>query len=143
MVGDSVVVYHQPGPRLWGYVEAGNHLPLELFLLTPKAISSNSYLSYAEPFLAAYAKRGAAHSRAGEGRAVGSSSSTGACWCSFRGSLAVPSRPSLRRSCTQAEAHHGGDLDAGSPAPGQVVLNFHSLYGRYVRGAHGCHSAAV
>ncbi|GJP44745.1 hypothetical protein CLOM_g4141 [Closterium sp. NIES-68] len=26
-----------------------------------------------------------------------------------------------------------GDLDAGSPAPGQVVLNFHSLYGRYRR----------
>ncbi|GJP71549.1 hypothetical protein CLOP_g2373 [Closterium sp. NIES-67] len=34
MVGDSVVVYHQPGPRLLGYVEAGSHLPLELFLLS-------------------------------------------------------------------------------------------------------------
>ncbi|CAI7878112.1 unnamed protein product, partial [Closterium sp. NIES-54] len=29
--------------------------------------------------------------------------------------------------------NHPGDLDASSPAPGQVVLTFHSLYGRHNR----------
>ncbi|CAI5503301.1 unnamed protein product [Closterium sp. Naga37s-1] len=29
--------------------------------------------------------------------------------------------------------NHPGDLDSSSPAPGQVVLNFHSLYGRHNR----------